>query len=144
MESPTNDSTKKINLLKQILLYPQVSAFKLISDIPWLSNYRSWYPVRASSVAMVIFNGVVIIYYLNPYLPLSWLKILIVALGCYGILLDLFWGKTVASVASSYYSYYNKFLFYLFLVFIGLGTSGIIVLFYNSILKFYNSIGHVQ
>ena len=129
---PVNPA-RRTNLLLKILLYPQVSAFKIVKAIPAVSIYRKNYHDVSFTMVVIFSAGFFLFNYFDPH-PKEFVfsRFLFIALGFHGFL-ALFFYKRICEMAFDYYAYYNKALLYIFLVFMLIGFFGIGYAFYSEI-----------
>lgn len=128
---------RRVNLLVKILLYPQVTTFKVVKAIPSLSDYRKNYHSRVLAFGIVVFTESIILHYFLPNISFVNFKYIILPILFYHLLLEIFFNKKIYEMGFDYYSYYSKFLFYIFFIFLAIGLTGFCVMFYNEI-------GHVK
>jgi hypothetical protein len=124
---------RRVNLLVKILLYPQVTAFKIVKTLPTLSNYRNNYHSSGFSFSIIIFTEVVILYFLSSHIGFDEAKVFLIIMCAFHGLLELIFNKTIYVMAFDYYSYYNKTLLYIFLIFLAMGFVGFCIMFNNQI-----------
>jgi len=132
---PVNPA-RRTNLLLKILLYPQVSAFKILKAIPSVSNFRKNYHDSSFSVVVIISAEFFLFNYFDPHPgEFVFARFLFIIL-CFHGFLAIFFDKKISEMAFDYYAYYNKVLLYIFLVFMLIGFFGIGY-------GFYSEIGHL-
>lgn len=127
---------RKTNLLLKILLYPQVSGFKIVKAIPAASNYRKNYHDRTFSVAMILFTEIYLFNYFDPRPKEFAFSRFLFVVCVFHTIMEFFFDKKINEMAFDYYSYYNKILLYIFLVFMMIGFAGLCI-------SLYNDIGHL-
>ncbi|HEY4328083.1 MAG TPA: hypothetical protein VGN20_29125 [Mucilaginibacter sp.] len=131
------NSTHKISVLKKVVLFINVSAFRLTKGLPTLSNFRNSYHSRGASVALAVVIEYILVKYLFPYPKQYWqLRVLFFGFFFHG-LIDILFIKDIIIMAGNYNAYYNKILFYLFLICAAIG-------FVGSLIILNNQIGHVK
>ena len=128
---------RRVNLFVKILLYPQVTTFKVVKAIPTLSDYQKNYHARTFAFGIIVFTECIILHYLLPNISFVNFKYILLTIFFYHLLLEIFFNKRIYEMGFDYYAYYSKRLFYLFFIFLIIGFVGFIVMFNNQI-------GHVK
>jgi hypothetical protein len=129
---PINPS-RKVNLFVKILLYPQVTSFKIVKALPTLSDYRNNYNSRGLSFCMVVFTESVIFYFLFPHIELVYFKRFFLVICLYHGVFELIFNKKIYEMAFDYYAYYNKASLYAFFFFLAIDIAEFCIIMYNSI-----------
>ena len=129
------ESIQKISMLKRVLLYPNVSAFRIVKEIPTLSDYRKNYHARGLSILITVFGEMTIFKFFSPKIFASQFLLVFGVPFFYHSLLELFFMKQIIVMGYNYNSFYNKALFYIFLVFFMICIAGMVLFFNDSIGK---------
>ncbi len=138
MEKNQADNTvHEFGLLKKVLLFLNVSTFRVIRQIPSVSDFRQNYKSEGLSVAIIVFAEITIFEHLFPGIDVIYINRFAVICFIYNGIIDVFFSKDILRMAYNYNAYYNKILFYIYLVFFAIGLMGAVVLFNNEI-------GHVR
>jgi hypothetical protein len=127
---------RRASLLVKILLYPQVSAFKIMKAIPSISDYQKNYHSRSFGFVWLIFTETFLFDYFYGSGNLMYFKRFLLAVSVFHGSLEFIFNKTINEMAFDYYAYYNKTLLYFYLVFMAVGLVGFCI-------WMNNSIGHV-
>ncbi|CAN5299084.1 hypothetical protein BH09BAC6_BH09BAC6_17990 [soil metagenome] len=124
------ESVQKISMFKRVLLYLNVSAFRIVKEIPTLSDYRKNYHASGLSVLITVFGEVTIFkFFFHREFASQFLLVFGVPFF-YHSLLELLFMKQIIIIGYNYNAFYNKALFYIFLVFFMICIVGM-VLFFN-------------
>ena len=130
--APVNPE-RRVNLFVKILLYPQVTTFKVINAIPTLSDYRKNYQSRSFGFAIIIFTEIVIFDFFFPNANEIVFNRVLFVVFAYHLPLEIIFNKKIYEMGFDYYSYYNKALLYFFLIFLAVGLGGFCIFIYNRI-----------
>ncbi|MGZ3749816.1 MAG: hypothetical protein ACXVA2_07195 [Mucilaginibacter sp.] len=127
---------RKVNLLVKILLYPQVTTFKVLIAIPGASRWRQNYHSRSVGWVIIVFTELIIFNYFFPDSDKIFFNRFLFGILVYHLALEVIFNKEICVMGFDYYSYYNKALLYVFLVFLAIGLTGFCI-------SVYNEVGHV-
>jgi hypothetical protein len=127
---------RKVNLFVKILLYPQVTSFKVVKALPTQSDYRNNYHSIGLSFVIVVLTESVIFYFLFPHIELIYFKRFFLVICLYHGSLELIFNRKIYEMAFDYYAYYNKAWLYVFFFFLVIDIA-------EFCMVMYNSIGHV-
>lgn len=135
-ETEPLNSTHDINLFKKLVLYFNVTAYRVARGIPSASDYQPNNRSRGFSVAMIAVSEYATVKFISPHMKYEYrFDILLFGL-CFHSLIDLLFGKDIIIMAGNYSAYYNKYLFYIYLVFLATGLVG-------GLMTLNNEIGHI-
>ncbi|MDF2430856.1 MAG: hypothetical protein JWP44_487 [Mucilaginibacter sp.] len=136
-ETKPLNSVHSISLFKKILLYFNVSAFRVASANPIASNFRKNYYSGQFSAAMVAVSEYGTAKLMFPHLASSYPLFILVFGLFFHAFIDILFAKDIIVMAGNYNAYYNKILFYIFLIFLSIGLV-------EGLITFNNHIGHVK
>src|SRR5579872_1644919 len=129
------DSETKVSPLFKILLYLDVSTYRIVAALPSLSDLNVDYHIRAFSTGIITLIEFTIFRLLFPGLvDKYWKWALVIPFIIHG-LLSMIFKKNIKMMSSDYNGYYNSRLFYLFFMFLAVGLVGFFMLFNDSIGK---------
>ncbi len=126
------NSTHQVNILKKILLFINVAAFRVSKSIPSASSSSSNYNSRGFAIAVAAVTEYAFARYILQVNPLYNFRILLGGL-CIHTVIDVFFIKDIIIMAGNFNAYYNKYLFYLFIVLVVFAFGGCLVIFNNEI-----------
>lgn len=129
---------QRLNILKRILFYFNISGYKFITELPFgsevISNDRQR-NIASSIIIMFHFTIFETVFDWSFHLSYNFIKIILVTFIVYFTIIDLGFSKDIEYVSSNYYENYNKFWYFLFKIYLIVGLICTIVFFYRLIGK---------
>ena len=124
---------KLLEVLKKILLFFNISTYRLATDLTSEGNVSDWRLRNFVSliVAAFIFSIIDNLIDWNLRIPWSTIKVVLASLMMYSLVLDICFNKEIKEKSEIYYEFYGKRWYKFFFCFLFIGFISTCVLLYK-------------